>query len=363
MSQSLFALDVRLVSTRNTGDTSYWRGLLKGLASVSGPDSRFLLCSNADRPAGIPESDNFEWVKIPAKRSLWWSLVSFPLVARRAGAAAIHTQYSLSPLTRGRGITTIHDVSPFINPDWFHPSDVSRFTRQMPLSVKIAKAVITVSETSKSEIETYLPGAVGKTSVTYNGPSESIVPKERDAAKRLIAERLGFTGPYVFTLGTRWRRKNTRLAVEAVELLSEQLPHRLIVTGQAYGDETEEPGRRAVWTGYLDDEIVSALYSAADAYLAPSLHEGFGIPLLEAFACGCPVIASQGGAIPEVAGGAALIAPDFQAETWADCLTAVLTDPSKVIEMRQKGFDRLGAFDWGKTAAKTLEIYREVGKQ
>lgn len=360
MAQSLYALDVRLVSTRNTGDTSYWRGLLRGLEKVSDPDSRFLLYSNADRPPEIPAGDNFVWIKIPAKRSIWWSLVAFPMAARRAGARAIHTQYSLSPLTKGRGVTTIHDVSPFIDPTWFSTDDVRRFTRQMPISAKIANHVITVSESSRSEIEQYLPAAKGKISVTYNGPSESVTPVDRDTAKRLISERLRFTGPFVFTLGTRWKRKNTRLAVEAVERLSDQYAHRLIVTGQAYDDETEEPGRRTVWTGYLDDPLVSALYSAADAYLAPSLHEGFGIPLLEAFSCGCPVIASRGGALPEVAGGAAVIVPDFQAQTWADCLTEVLTDPSKVIEMRQKGYNRLADFDWARTAEQTLAIYRGV---
>src|SRR5690606_3384707 len=153
--------------------------------------------------------------------------------------------------------------------------------------------IITVSQTSKAEIESLIPAAKGKVSVTYNGPSEFIQPIDRQSAKNLVSERLKISGPYVFTLGTRWKRKNTPLAIEEVEHLDAVLPHRLVVTGKAYGYETVEPGRRTVWTDYLDDEMVSALYSGADAYRAPSLHEGFGIPVLEAFACGCPVVATS----------------------------------------------------------------------
>jgi len=360
MPQQITAIDARLVTTRNSGDTSYWRGLIGGLMELAEPDTRFLLFSNVDRPEMIPESGQFEWIKIRAKRSVWWSLVQFPLRARNMGASAIHTQYSLSPLVGHRGVTTIHDVSPLINPDWFSAVDSARFARQMPISAKIAQRIITVSETSKSEILERLTPAAGKVRVTYNGPSQWLKPLERDAARRQLVDRLGLSGPYVFTLGTRWKRKNTGLAVAAAELLSESLPHRLVVTGKAYGDETEEPGRRSVWTGYLEDDLIAALYSAADAYLLPSLHEGFGIPLLEAFASGCPVLCSRGGALPEIAADAAEVVPDFSPQTWADRLTSVLTDPSKVIGMRQRGFRRLQDFSWSRTAAETLAIYREV---
>ncbi len=357
-----FAIDARLISTRNTGDTSYWRGLINGLSKLHSNDARFLLLSNVDRPAGIPDSEQFQWQKVTSRNRLWWSLVAFPLAAKRHRAAAIHTQYSLSPLVGSRGVTTIHDISPMINPAWFSEQDSARFGRQIPASCRIANQIITVSQTSKAEIESFIPAAKGKVSVTYNGPSEFIQPIDRQSAKNLVSERLKISGPYVFTLGTRWKRKNTALAIEAVEHLDAVLPHRLVVTGQAYGDETEEPGRRTVWTGYLDDEMVSALYSGADAYLAPSLHEGFGIPVLEAFACGCPVVASSGGALPEVVGDAGEIVPDFDPATWAERLTSVLTDPSKVIGMRQRGFERLSQFDWAKTAQQTLDVYRKVGQ-
>src|SRR5947208_6429719 len=104
------AIDARLVGGQNTGDSTYWTGLLLCLSRVNA-NFRFLLFSNVRKPSGIPESENFQWVRIPGRSSRWWSLSRFPLNARRMGASAIHTQYSLSPLAGKAGITTVHDIS------------------------------------------------------------------------------------------------------------------------------------------------------------------------------------------------------------------------------------------------------------
>src|SRR5579885_1319148 len=109
------AIDARLVGGQSTGDSTYWLGLLTGLSRIN-TNFRFLLFSNAPRPPGIPESPAFQWVRLPSRNSRWWSLVRFPLLARRMNADALHTQYSLSPLAGSIGITTIHDVSFFIGP-------------------------------------------------------------------------------------------------------------------------------------------------------------------------------------------------------------------------------------------------------
>ncbi len=357
MPEPFVAIDARQLTERNTGDTSYWRGLVCGLAEVD-TGLRFLLYSNAERPSWIPEDDRFAWIVLPGD-GRWWSLYSFPVDARRRGAEVIHTQYNLSPLAKGIGVTTIHDVSFFVGPEWFGWRDRLILRSQIPGSVARAARVITVSETSKLELERFIPAAAGKVRVTYNALGGNISPMPEEDAERIVRQDLGIAGPYLFTVGTRWPRKNMRLAVEAAGLLPGSVRHKLVVAGKAgWGDLPRND--RTVFTGYVSDEQLTALYQCADLYLAPSLHEGFGIPLLEAWACGCPVLCSSGGALPEIAGDAAEVMESWEARDWADRIVGLLSDSSKLGPLRERGLRRLAEFSWTDTARKTAEVYREV---
>ena len=352
--QPVVALDMRLLGAQATGDSTYWAGLLNGLVQIE-PEAKFLLCSNKERPANVPVSTNFEWVRIDSSRSRWWSLFRFPLVARRRGATVIHTQYSLSPLVGNTGVTTIHDVSFLIEPNWFKPKDrvlLSRFVRP---SARRASRVITVSNTSKSEIVGFWPEVESKVDVVYNAAGKDIRPIERKAAKHYVESTLGIQGPFLLTVGTRWPRKNLDLAVKAAT----PLPTTLVITGKSgWGDE--EQSSKVVRTGYVSDEDLSNLYSAAALYLAPSRHEGFGIPVLEAFLCGCPVMCSSGGALPEISGDAACVMPTWEATDWTERLKILLSDSSKLAEMTRLGRERESLFSWRRTAEQTFQIYSEV---
>jgi len=352
MNESIIALDVRTVGNRKTGDTTYWTGLIHGLSHI-GSDFRYLLYSNAPKPAEIPEHERLRWIELPGRNQRWWSIVSFPLAARKAGASLVHTQYNLSPLAKA-GVTTIHDISFLIGPEWFKPRDRFLLRRFVPASARRAKRVITVSETSKRDMLKFMPVLENKISVTLEACGLGIHRVENpDVA------RLGIDRPFLLTVGTRWPRKNMKLALEAVELLSQSLPHRLAVTGHPAWDNEAVQGRSFA-TGYLSDGDLCSLYSAADLYLAPSRYEGFGLTLPEAFTCGCPVLCSSGGALPEVAGDAAEIETTWDPAHWARTIEALIADSSKLQAMRQKGFDRARKFTWENTARQTEEAYREA---
>jgi glycosyltransferase involved in cell wall biosynthesis len=351
------AIDARLIGARSTGDSTYWLGLLHGLSRIDS-GLKILLYSNAPRPAEIPIDGDFSWVTIPGHRRIW-SLLHFPLHARRSGAGVIHTQYNLSPLAGKRGVTTIHDVSFFVEPSWFPARPRAILQRFVPGSASRAARVITVSETSRSEIERYIPAARGKTSVTPLARNVLITPVQRETAQRVVAERFQLEQPYLLTVGTRWPRKNMALAVSASDLLPDDLPHRLVLTGKAGWGE-DHVGKRTVTPGYVSEAELSALYSAADLYIAPSFHEGFGLPLLEAFGCGCPVLCSSGGAFPEVAGDAAHVMRSWQPEDWAATMGDLLRDPSKLDDLRRRGYEREREFSWERTATLTAEVYKDV---
>jgi glycosyltransferase involved in cell wall biosynthesis len=318
--------------------------------------ARLLLCSNRPKPKEIPETPNISWLVVEGKSERWWSYVAFPLAARRIGASAIHTQYALSPLVGDKGITTIHDVSFFIGPEWFRPKDRFLLQRSVPAAVRRARTVLAVSETDKSEIERYMPAAVGKTHVTYNACPDWIQWTDRDEARSIVRAKLGLEGPYLLTVGTRWPRKNMDLAIRACDLLPGSLPHMLVITGKAGWGGSAGSGRTR-FTGYVDDELMGALYAAATLYLAPSRHEGFGIPLLEAFRCGCPVLCSSGGALPEIAGAGAAVENSWSPEDWSERIQGLLGDSSNLEALRKAGFRREKEFTWEETARRTLDAY------
>lgn len=352
------AIDARLAFGTYTGDSSYWTGLINALAEKD-VDANFLFISNRPAPKVIPNTAPITWHVLPASSSRWWSYVSFPILARRMGATAIHTQYSLSPLVGKRGITTVHDVSFLLGPQWFKPKDRFLLQKLIPSACRRAAAVITVSETSRKEMTALIPNIAHKLHVTYNACPTTVQPINRSEAKAIVRRDYGIDCPYLLTVGTRWPRKNMKLALEASEKLSDAVPHRLLITGKAGWGE-EQIGRRGVALGFVAQENLNALYSAADLYLAPSRHEGFGIPVLEAFRCGCPVMCSTGGALPEVAGNAAWVEPSWEASDWARAIEATLNDSSKIAEFIERGRAREQLFTWADTASKTLEIYRAV---
>ena len=296
---------------------------------------------------------------VPSRSSRWWSLIRFPLVARRRGARALHTQYNLSPLAGPRGITTVHDVSFLIGPEWFRPVDRILLARFVKPSARRAAKVITVSETSKRDIVAHLGIDASKVVATPLAAGLAVEPMDRDAAAALVEAELGLARPYLLTVGTRWPRKNTALAVAAVEGLAEADPHVLALTGKAGWGEGEL-GARTRPVGYVTDRQLSALYSSAEAYLAPSRYEGFGLTLLEAFRCGCPVLASTGGAHPEVAGGAARLMDSWEPADWSAALGDMLGDSSNLAAMRKRGLLRAAHFSWEETARLTADVYREV---
>ncbi len=358
MTPNTFAIDARLIGGDMTGDSTYWNGLLHGFSQVP-DDVRFLLISNKDRPEGIPDDPRFHWLTVNSRRTRWWSLFRFPLKARRLGANVIHTQYNVSPLAGTHSVTTVHDVSFMIGPDWFQPRDRVILQRFVPPSMRRSSRVITVSETSKNEIVQFFPDVKDHLRVTPLAPGVGIQPMDRDEAQRIVREELEIDGPFLLTVGTRWPRKNVNLAIEAASALPSNIPHKLVVTGKAGWGE-EQTSDRLISTGYVTDAQLSALYSAADLYLAPSLHEGFGLPLMEAFSCGCPVICGNGGALPETAGNAAKVMNGYDPGAWTQAITDLLHDSGKLLVMRQLGLSRVKQFSWRNTAEKTLAVYREV---
>ena len=345
------ALDARLLGGTSTGDSTYWTCLVPALLAAD-PDLELVLLSNRPIPFEHPRAQT---IVLPSPDRTF-SLIALPRLARRAGADLLHVQYAVPPLARLPVVTTIHDVSFLLSPNWFGRKDRALLTLGARAAARSAARIVTVSETSAAEIARTLPPAAGRVDVAPNARPPWVSPPSRDRRRETLA-RLGIEGPYLLTVGTRWARKNLDLALRAADRLPSDLPHRLVVTGKGGGDGPL--GERGFATGYVANDDLGALYAGADLYLSPSLHEGFGIPILEAFACGCPVIATGLGAMAEVAGDAAEIVPP-EPEFWASEIEALLRDPERLRRLRERGARRERLFTWERSAKATLASYHKA---
>lgn len=356
------AIDARCLNERATSNYSYWHGLVCGLIAEleSCRDAELFLLSN--RPIGTNDlpGSRFSIHVVPSRSDRWWSLVTLPRAARILGANVAHVQYFVSPRFRTPVVTTVHDVSFFIQPRWFRLRDRVLLQRTVPSSCARASAVIAVSETSKKEIVRHTGVAADRVRVVYNGIEPTLGPVPRAPGP-----------PYVLGVGILHPRKNWRLALEATAIARQSLTDlKLTLVGRnseapgAFESALQNVGGGSEWVDDLGEqaqERMASLYSSARLLLHPSFHEGFGLTPLEAMACRTPVLASTGGAIPEITAGHARLLPPYDARAWADAIVDLIRQPPTRDQLdRAEAHAR--SFTWRRAARQTLDVYEAVAR-
>jgi glycosyltransferase involved in cell wall biosynthesis len=363
------AIDARPLSERFTSNRTYWLELVRELVLMSAAENIELVLIGMQPipPTTLPPVGNVREIVAPAVHSRIWSLFTFPKVCAREGVHVAHVQYTISPRLLIPTVTTIHDVSFFIEPQWFSWKDRTLLRLSVPSTAKRAARVIAVSENSRSEIVEMLhlePEKVVSTPLGVPSTCRLVPLSEGHAYAR---DTLGLSEPYVLFVGGLQVRKNWRTAIEAVALARSKgaADLQLVITGRVRVDrkdleETIHVAGGKEWVhlvGGIPETELALLYGGALAVIHPSLHEGFGLTPLEAFACGAPVIASNRGAIPEVVGNAAILLEPTDPSLWADAILSMREDAvrNKYVAM---GLERASHFNWAKTAKQTIEVYR-----
>ena len=370
-------IDARTLSGRFTGDRTYWRGLLGGLAATD-TVNEYVLFIQAPLEGEPPQlGPNFQWQQIarPANSALWM-LSAFPRALKAAKIDVAHTQYNIPLLGAPCPVvTTVHDISFRVHPDLFLPKDRWILSTLVPRSMQKAAAVIAVSESTRRDIlRFYRTIPQEKVHVVLEAAGKQFrVPEAGQETARAAANKvLGLDNrPYLLAVGVLQPRKNLEMLLDAFALLKlgpHAPPHRLVIAGKrGWLDQTdtqlsalpEEVAREIVLAGYVADNALPTLYGGADALCYPSRYEGFGLPPLEAMACGCPVLCSRSSSLPEVVGDAGILLPADNSAAWAYALEKLLSSPVVLARWRERGPERAAQFSWEKAARETLRIYEE----
>ncbi len=287
--------------------------------------------------------------------------------AARAGAQVLHAPTPV-PLWGGNlpTVVTVHDLLPLRMPHLF-TRQTRWHTRLYIPFVRRATRVITPSEYTRAEVIELLGIPEARVIAIPEGANERFAAQEVDRDR--LRTELGISAPYVLCVGTLEPRKNLTTVLRVFRRVLDAVPEAelVIVGGGGWGNEDFEAelgrdgaARRVRVTGFVSDARLVELYAGAACFLFPSLGEGFGLPPLEAMACGAPVVVSDRPAIAEVTGDAALQAPPTDVEALAGHVSRVLQDKELAAAMRTAGLARARHFTWPRAAAETERVYREA---
>jgi len=275
----------------------------------------------------------------------------------------------LGPSMGAKRLVTIHDAFPYVQPKTHNRLDNWRYRWMLPTAVNRANMILTDSRHSQQDIARYLKVPEPKIEVIPCGVEAYFAPVPDNAQRQAVLDRYKVKPPYLLYVGSINGRKNIARLFEAYARLQARRPELKLVIGGLRQWRTQEIDAafekfgledKVHFTGYLKDEDLPALYSAAEVFVFPSLYEGFGLPPLEAMACGTPVVASNVSSLPEVLGEAAILVDPYDVAAIAEAIEAVLSDNSLRASLRERGLRQAALYHWEDTARQVLQVYQRL---
>jgi glycosyltransferase involved in cell wall biosynthesis len=361
------ALNVTDIGRQRGGNESYLLGLIDGLRSLPAVDDRFsLIACREGLPdlSAIANPDRFRVIDTgPYRRwpSYLWQQTQ---AIRRAQADWYVSTFLLPPLVPCRAAVLIHDLSFRAHPDYF-PRSIALYMRVLVgAALRRAEVVVALSEFTRREIERVYPWALCKTVVVYPGIDRAFSPAD-DGSDDSTRHIYGVTQPYLLAVGNIHPRKNLARLLDAYEQLRarrDDLPVMVWAGVERWGSDELRTHAQAVGvqlTGRVEAAHLPALYRGAQALIYPSLYEGFGLPPVEAMACGTPVITSNTTSLPEAVDNAALTFDPVNVDQLANTIERIICDAALRAELRQRGLAQAARFDWTTTAAQLMRNLRQ----
>lgn len=357
-------VDAHMVGEHETGNETYIANLLKGLRFIDHPHRIVVAAAHDDLLFEELRADQrFDIVPVsaaPVRRLLW----DLPRAVRQHRIDLLHATYMAPPVCACPVVLSVHDVSFASHPEWFSARDLAVLRLGVRSSIRRAVRVITISHHAREEIMRYFRIPAERMVVTYLAADPFFCEGAARDSSDLSSDKA-----CVLIVGNLQPRKNLVRFIDAFARAHAMLtpPPELTICGKVQWQESavyaaiQSAGIESAvrFTGYVDNDTLRELYRSATVFAYPSLYEGFGLPILEAMACGAPVLTSDSASIPEVAGDAAVLMNPYDVEDMASKLTELLRSSPLRKNLREKGVERARQFSWEQTARQTVAIYEE----
>ena len=366
------AIDATSVPPKPAGAGVYAIELVRALAQRDRRDGYALFTRNPAFDPILAGHRNWRVERLSRSRAgrLAWEQLRLPGRLDALGIDVLHSTHHTLPLRplRARRVVTVHDVTFFRIPGRYPPLRRFYFQAITRLSARVAGAIIVPSNTARDDVVRTLRAPARKVHTVYEaaGPAYRLIDRAEAAA---VARRYGIDGEYVLSVGSLEPGKNRARLFHALRALRDEgVASPLIVVGQKawhFEDDFALVDRLGLrdqvrFLDYVPAEDLPALYNAATVFAFPSLYEGFGLPVMEAMACGVPVLTSGASATAEVAGGAAVLVDPHDTDAIRDGLRELLADPLLRDHFARRGLDRASQFSWARAADETHAVYERV---
>lgn len=363
-----FSVDAHTIGCHLTGNEVYIRNLLNEFAKLDRSDQFIAYVSKPEAPSHVPQSCITRWVSANPYKRLGWDL---PYGVWRDRPDLLHVQYTGPVFSTVPLVVSVHDVSFLEYPEYFTTFRATQLRLTVKRTVERAAAVLTPSEFSRRSILRHYSIDERNVVVVPNAVSSQFRPIDRQVSLGIVEEKFGLQGPFVLMVGDLQPRKNhlgLLRAFEEVLRAHPQLTHHLVFVGKEtwYSKDLHRAVERSSvkgrvhFTGFVEDSDLVHFYSACELFVFPSFYEGFGLPILEAMACGRAVACSNTTAMPEVANAAGLLFDPHSTAEMARAIEDVLLDQELRMRLERLGAQRAALFSWERAAERTLEVYTGI---
>jgi glycosyltransferase involved in cell wall biosynthesis len=363
--------DARDLIGCRTGVGRYLLNLVNALSNVTMDNEYHLYTHKKLEEKLFDDTQNVHIKNINGYKYLWKNIF-FPISLLSDKIDLVHIpSYSAMWFPPCKSVVTIHDMIFAKHPEWAaNKKQYIRFKYYVKKTAKKADAIIVVSKTSKKEVIELTGVPEEKIYVTYLAADK--IYKVQDNIDKLgrIKQKYSFDKKYILYVGSIHPRRNLERLLKSFALLKKRtnVPHNLLLVGLSFSPKEKlfqkakelDLEKDIKYLGYVPDEDLVSLYNFADIFVYPSLYEGFGIPVLEAMACGTPVITSNISSLPEVSGDAAYLIDPYSIEEIYSAMQSILFNKEVRNKLVKKGFERTKNFDWKKTAEQTFYVFNEV---
>ena len=351
--------DARPVHKRMHGIARFAVEILKAISKID-RENRWMVLALEDGREHLPElPENFEILFVNVKPYTPFEHVLIPYLLRKREYDIFYSSTYIFPLfVKGRVFMTIYDLIPLTFPENYGFFKRLYYKKVLSRCIKRAEKIFTVSRSTAMDIEKFF-GEREKVVIVPGGVSDEFFPVKGERDEEMLKE-LSASKPYIIFVGNERPHKNFLNAARAFEILKDRFPSlKFVAAGVSEENALKITGKkieRILCKGDLSDEKISALLRNAELAVMPSFYEGFGLPVLEAMACGCPVITSNTSSLPEVVGSAGIMVNPSNPSEIAEAIVALLRDDEKRNKLREEGLKRVKEFSWEKTASFILSL-------